>query len=313
MNEAILNRIHRSATQLVVEANAANAPPVDRASLNAYLGYNRKQKRRTQMTVKTACYGGIGGFITSPNDVLVNWIATGNAMENWECWHGDRRFTFTREEMISYLYYLANVSPYRHGFLSKTASTMVDNQYSIHPVKRPGNLVVAAMTAERQLWEHTRMPKTFLALRKAQPKANPDWHFILANMMFLKKGNLTFMPLNGGHCPLEASNLTIEEIQNFLDHNHAGARKKPFWEDHSYGGVTSLFQDPDWRRMGTTFYPLLKEAMSFPNGKIDLKETLFAWNEGFTGVKQEALNTYSLQENLPVFEEFYQQHFGGKA
>jgi hypothetical protein len=149
-------------------------------------------------------------------------------------------------------------------------------------------------------------------LRKAQPHANPDWHFLLANMFDIDEGVVKWNMKSGGHCPLDMPSFSMREAKNFIDHNLAGANGKPFYVSHDYYGITSLFRSAQNKRWDNgLLYTKLKSLMQFPNGKINLNDTLFAWNQQFTGVKQDALGNYSLKDMLPVFENFYQQHFGG--
>ena len=321
MKQEVMDVIEKQAATLVHGANQANNPNENRgeqASLNAYLSFNRKTKTLGKITYKTPCYGGIGAYITSKHDVLVNWVSVRNATDNWACWHGDSKYKFTKKDIIQYLSYLARRSPYQKAFLDKNATNMADKEFSIHPVKYAGNLIVGGMTAQRQLWEYTEIPHSFLMLRRAQPRSNPDWHFLLANMFDIKDdGTLHFQLKSGGHCPLDMSSFEMGEAKNFLSHKLAGASERPFYQTQNYYGITSLFRpnldivDPDYDQR--KLYAVLKDVMRFPTGKLDLNNTLFAWNVGFTKVKQEALETYSLADVLPVFEDFYQQHFGGNA
>jgi hypothetical protein len=64
----------------------------------------------------------------------------------------------------------------------------------------------------------------------------------------------------------------------------------------------------------SVFYEELTKALDeAANNQVDISSTLFAWNNQFTNFNTGELKVYSLQEQLPVFEDFYDKHFGGKA
>lgn len=282
----------------------------DQASLNAFMTINSKTRAHKE-TDGSACYGSIGSYWYDGQDVLINWVATGNAMENWKCSHGDGKFTFNRQELITYFSYLARKSPYAKAFLSKHCGNMVDKQYAIMDPSLPGNLVVGAMTAHRQAWEYTRSVKMFLLLRQRQPHINPDWHFILAQMLepFTRKGRevkFSVMPLSTGHTPFNASTFSLGEARNFIAHKLTGLRKLSLIEGRSYAGVNDLFSAP-----GLPLYKEIEKKLIPPDDVVDIENTAFAWNLTFSGMKQKDLELYSLQANLPVFESLYNEYFGG--
>lgn len=310
MNEKIESAV-KPWIEAVLEKNTAK-----KASLNAYLTVNSKTGQQ-KSSIGSACYGSIGNYFNEQQDVIINWIATGNAMSNWICSHGDGKFTFTRNELINFFSYLARRSPYSSAFIDKHCGNMVDNQYVLMNPELPGNLVVAAMTAQRQAWEYTRTVKMFMLLRKRQPKGNPDWHFLLAQLLepVVRRGNsvkFKVAPVSTGHTPLNSSSFSMENAENFLKHEMPGKKKQPLTRDHSYYGVNDLFGPGiPYETKEKPLYQQLEAELKLPEDKLDIEDTNFAWNTQFSGLTEKDLSMYSLQDNLPVFEEFYNQHFGG--
>lgn len=311
MNEKIVSVIPHAEkwVEQVLEQNSKK-----HTRLNAYASMKYDGDRLTHSTVGTACYGGVGGYFGGYEDVLINWVASGNAMENWECSHGDGKNTFTRHELIKYFSYLARKSPYAKAFITKHAGNMVDKQYCIMDANLPGNLLIGALTAQRQSWEYTYTIRSWLLFRKRQPHVNPDWHFILANMieMVTRPGHevrFKWSPASSGHCPLRADSMSLQVAANFINHNLVGARNKNITQDRNYMGVQSLFGDRNDRE--ENLLTILKEKVKKPKEKVDLAGSLFAWNTRFAGITDDDVNLFSLQDNLPVFEAFYNQNFGG--
>lgn len=309
MNAVIEKLIPKADTWVkqVLEKNTAGM-----ASLNAYMTIN-SDTLFSKSTTGAACYGSIGGYFGDNQNIIVNWIAVGNAMENWRCSHGDRKHKFTREELVKYFSYLSHKSPFRRAFITKSGNFMVDKGYAFMRADMPGNYLVAAMTATRQAWEGTTTVRAWLSLRKMNPSGDPNWHFMLANQMDVQKIEnndvfFTLRPYSSGHSPFESRGMTTETVRNYITYNPLNKHRHTIQQTRNYRGVHELFRDDT---QGSVMTTLLDKSLKQRLEGLDVRQSAFAWNMSFTGLTDQDLKMYSLKKNIPILEDLYDKHFGG--
>lgn len=235
-----------------------------------------------------------------------------SAIGDGTCQVGDKYTSFTRSQMIKYYSWLARKSPYRKAFMFQNASHMVDKAFAVFRTDRPANLVVAAMSAQRQAWEYTQVVDTWLYLREHSPKGNPSWHFMLGHVLKVvhdKAGDyFVYSAKNSNHVPLNSDGLTFKSVRNFLDDTPErinGLLSK----GESHQGIQSMF--------GGKTYGGNKEISSLLKADLLHKEPeeeeklLFSWNENFFKQLFNNKDRYPADLNVPILEAFYNKHFGG--
>ncbi len=281
-------------------------------SLNAFAGVNTDQPGASKYNVGAACYAYVNNTMPQGADILISKVNPKCMDDKDRDWNSAIKSKFTRKELIKFYSWMANKSPWRTIFLTKSGSKMIDSQFVVTNAKRPSNLVIGGLTAMRQPWEYSRIIDTWLYLREHAPDLDPTFCYYLGHCLSIRRkqtgDEFTITELNGGHVAIGASYST-EAVHNLINSNPLKLNR-PL--PATYRGISEMWGPYGGYRYDSGWFAgNLKPKMKVA-GFVDLSETLFAWNNLFYKDRKEDTERYLTAENIPIIRELFERDFGGK-
>lgn len=139
------------------------------------------------------------------------------------------------EELVWYVNYLVNLSPFRDAFISKDAEKIVEDNCYIISGDAPGNIVGLACIATRQPWEYPGMVKSFYSLSELGAPLHVA--FMAAN----SAGNTSFTRSYSGHSVLPTDDNGDASVLNYIEGKAVQADAASYFTSGNYRGCCGVY------------------------------------------------------------------------
>jgi len=177
------------------------------------------------------CYGGLATLITNTSEYIINNFQIGL----------HRYIALTEEDRVFFLDYLMNESPFAECFIEHDAKWSVNNGITYHKIEMPGNMVIAGLSAVREMWESYSIQGIYHFKKLVDAGCTKDFAWLFCCYLSEDGKKINTGMYDGGHAVWPVCSALVEDAINYIKHNPVGAFKKNFNNEYPYTGVHQLF------------------------------------------------------------------------
>lgn len=185
------------------------------------------------------CYGGLATLINDGSEYIVNNFQIGQ----------HRYIALTEKDRIFFLDYLMNESPFAECFIEHDAKWSIENGITYHKIEMPGNMVIAGLSAVREMWESYSVQGIYHFKKLVDAGCTKDFAWLFCCYLSENGRRISTGVYDGGHAVWPVSSALVEDAINYIKHNPAGAFKDNFNYNYPYTGVHQLFMDSIPKRL----------------------------------------------------------------